>query len=33
MNEKLLGDFIRKHGVREKLFGELCTIELFIPRR
>ena len=28
VNEKLLGDFIRKHNVRDKLFSKLS---LFVP--
>lgn len=28
VNEKLLGDFIRKHNVRDKVFSEFCSTEL-----
>lgn len=29
VNEKLLGDFIRKHGVRDKVFGWSTTLLLY----
>lgn len=27
-NEKLIGEFVRKHNVRDKLFGEHISFEL-----